>query len=516
MSRQAGPILALLLILPTGPARAGPPAWLDDGYPGARARQAVTILLSAPEEGLEKGDYDADGLARDLDSPSWSAAMAASFEAKLTAAMIRYISDLHSGRVDPRRIQAKFNSAPAAEFDPAAYLRQALDDDRLPEAVREAEPKLPLYAALRSFLARYHGLADAPEVMAAWQESLAPLPGGKLAPGGNYAGTALLARRLRYLGDLAGPHLAGKRYAGPLAEAVRAFQSRHGLEPDGVIGRQTLAQLDISPRERLRQIELAMERLRWTPLLTASRMIVVNIPEFTLRAYEVGGDGVELKLAMKVVVGKALKTPTPVFDMEMRYIEFSPYWNVPPSIAREELIPRLQRDPDYFYRQGFEFVDGGGQPLPVLARTYLQAVGQGMLRLRQRPGPDNPLGNIKFAFPNEDNIYLHHTPSASLFRHQRRDFSHGCIRVEDPVALALFVLAKQPEWTRERIVEAMERGVSATVMLIEPLPVVIAYSTALAKRDGRIYFFQDIYGQDHLLDQALRERTGVLRMLSRD
>ena len=238
-------------------------------------------------------------------------------------------------------------------------------------------------------------------------------------------------------------------------------------------------------------------------------MVVVNVPEFVLRAYEVHDQKVDIKLTMKVIVGKAMDTRTPLFDEEMRFIEFSPYWNVPPSIARHETVPKLRRDPGYFQREGFEFVTGSGQVITTLSESALQAVLKGSWRIRQRPGPKNALGDIKFVFPNHDNIYLHHTPAPQLFGRDRRDFSHGCIRVEAPVALAQFVLHDEPEWTEARIREAMEQGVSTTVKLKQPLAVLIAYSTVIVK-GGRVFFYPDLYGHDRLLDAALRGRSDAL------
>ena len=239
-------------------------------------------------------------------------------------------------------------------------------------------------------------------------------------------------------------------------------------------------------------------------------MIVVNVPEFVLRAYEVRDGTVSVALTMNVIVGKSVKTHTPLFDEPMRFIEFNPYWNVPPSIAREETVPRLRRDSAYFTQQGFEFVNGSGQAVTDLSQDHLNAVMQGTMRLRQRPGPRNALGDIKFVFPNHSNIYLHHTPSTQLFARERRDFSHGCIRVEDPVALARFVLQDDPAWTPERIREAMGQGKSHTIRLPQPIPVVLAYSTTIVK-NGRPHFFADIYGHDQLLDQTLRRNAQARR-----
>jgi murein L,D-transpeptidase YcbB/YkuD len=366
---------------------------------------------------------------------------------------------------------------------------------------------------------------------------LPPLPAAetrgappRLVPGQPYAGVARLRERLVALGDfpteprseprselLNEPRNALRKelptaplYDGALMEAVRAFQSRHGLTPDGVVGRATLAALEIAPAARAQQIALTLERLRWTPLMQAPRMVVINLPEFVLRAYEVDERGqIHVRTTMKVIVGKALDTRTPVFVETLRAIEFSPYWNVPPSIARGETVPRLRRDPGYFVREGFEFVDGSGRSVTELTSAHLDAVLAGSMRLRQRPGPRNALGDIKFVFPNRDHIFLHHTPQTALFERDRRDFSHGCIRVEQPLALALFVLEGMPAWTEARVRQAMQAGSSSTVALAQPLPVLITYGTALV-RQGRVHFFDDLYGHDRQLAAHLARRRAPL------
>lgn len=491
--------------------------WFDDGRPKAEAKQAVEVLLSASVDGLDPEDYEADALAQAIihseNEPTLPAGAMDSLDRWLTEAITRYLSDLHFGRIDPREIQANFSLPNPWEIDPNLSLRAAIADHRLPEAIRQAEPKIPLYAALRQALAHYRALARDPVAAAAWASDLPRFPGRKLEPGQEYLGSAVLARRLVFLGDFPGNTTTGKRYQGKLVDGIKSFQLRHGLEPDGVIGKGTLAALRVSPAERVRQIELALERLRWTPLLLAPRMIVINVPEFILRAYENLDGRFALKATMKVVVGKAMKTQTPLFNEEMRFIEFSPYWNIPPSIAKQEVIPRLRREPSYFQQQDFEFVNNNGQVIAGLSEANLRAVLHGSLRIRQRPGPMNPLGDIKFIFPNNDNIYLHHTPTPSLFSRERRDFSHGCIRVQEPVELAQFVLLDEPEWTEERIREAMAQGKSETISLFKPLPVVIAYLTAIARKDGQVYFFPDIYDHDRLLDEALRQRSLILKIL---
>lgn len=481
--------------------------WFADGRPSQAAQAAVKALNSASADGLDPRDYDAEGLQRTLGQLAGNATppdAAQRFDSALTGAMKRYLSDLHRGRVDPRKVHANFSAGNLPPFDPDTYLRNAMAANRLADAMREAAPSFPLYGTLRDALAKYRKLAAEPY----WKSPLPAVAGGKLTPGQSYSGLPQLAQRLEALGDLPAGTPVPQRYEGALVDAVKAFQRRHALDADGVIGAGTLAQLNVTPAARVDQIELTMERLRWTPLAQGPRMIVVNVPEFVLRAYDYSEGKLDIKLEMKVIVGKALDTRTPLFKEDMRYIEFSPYWNVPSSIARKEIIPKSQRDPGYFARQGFEFVYGS-QANATFSQANVDAVLNGQARIRQRPGPLNALGDIKFIFPNNQAIYLHHTPSPQLFNRGRRDFSHGCIRVEDPVALAQFTLQGMPEWTPERIREAMTAGKSKTVALQQPVPVVLAYGTAIARADGRVYFVPDIYGQDKLLDQALRQRTGT-------
>ena len=502
--------LLLLMLLALGRAQAAAPVplWLQAGRPTSQAHELVALLVAADRQGLEPLDYDAPTLQRRLaqaqQGPALPDAAQAQLEAALTAASQRYLADLRSGRVDPRQIRARFDVPRRAGLDDAA-LREALAQHRLSEFVQQAAAALPMYAGLQQALARYRELAVHP----AWQQALPPLPGRKLGAGQAYDGLPRLAQRLQALGDLAPASTVPTQFEGVLIGALKLFQARHGLDPDGVLGLETLKQLNVTPAARVRQIELAMERLRWTPFLQRERMIVVNLPEFVLRAYEVRDGRIDVKLSMRVIVGKALDKHTPLFDEDMRSIEFSPYWNVPFSIASKELVPHMQRDPGYLERDGFEFISPNGQVVRTFAPEHLQSVLNEGWRIRQRPGPWNAMGDIKFVFPNNDNIYLHHTSQPHLFERARRDFSHGCIRVEDPVALAQFVLHDEPAWTEERIRAAMEKGESSTLRLAQPLPVLISYSTVVVKL-GKVFFYPDLYGHDRLLDQALRQHSEAL------
>ncbi len=500
-------LLLVLGLMQGGVAAAEGLTWFDGNQPRAEAWQAIDVLSRAAEEGLDAARYGAEPLRRVFDGARndqpLSAESVAQFDLELTEAMLRYLYDVHFGQIDPRRIRENFSVRLPNGFNPAAHLQSVMRENRLDEVAILAAPPLPLYANLRLALAHYRKLAEDPVFSQLWQTTLPPLPNRKLEIGESYAGLPLVTLRLIALGDLPNETVVTELYEGHIVKGVMDFQTRHGLTPDGVIGRQTFTELNVSPSGRVRQIGLSMERLRWTPLVQSARMIAVNIPEHMLEAYEVRDGEIEVKVSMRVIIGNALDTRTPLFDEDMRFIEFSPNWNVPISIARSEVIPKIYRDPSYFDRQGFEFVSGDGQVSTVLSHESLEAVLRGQMRIRQRPGPKNALGDIKFIFPNKDNIYLHHTPSPGLFERDRRDLSHGCIRVEEPVELAKFVLENDPVWDEARIREAMTKQVSSTLRLREPVRVVLAYNTVQV-RDGRVYFFPDIYGQDNLLDQALR------------
>jgi murein L,D-transpeptidase YcbB/YkuD len=505
--------VSLALLAPASLA-VEPLTWFSAGRPSAQAQQALALLGDAASHGLEPADYDAEPLAqaaaRLARQGAIDSAVPAGFDRRLTAAMVRFLGDLRHGRLAHAQLPPGYAPAMRGTFDPEAILRRALAEGQLARAVQEAAPRLAQYERLREALAHYRTLAG----HAAWTSPLPPLPPGgrgslpKLEPGQPYAGAPRLQERLVALGDLPAASAPSATYDEALADGVRSFQQRHGLAADGVIGKATLAQLEVPPAARVRQLELMLERLRWTPLMQGPRMVVINIPEFVLRAYEVQDGRIVVREAMKIIVGKAMNTRTPLFVEQMRLIEFQPFWNVPPSIARGEVVPRLRRDPGYWDREGFEFVVGG-RVETSLSNALLDEVIAGRARIRQRPGPKNALGDIKFVFPNNDNIYLHHTPAVRLFERDRRDFSHGCIRVEQPVALAVFVMQGMPGWTEERIRQAMSDADPTTVRLAEPLPVLIAYGTAMVK-EGRVHFYDDIYGHDRRLDAALRQPRPAL------
>jgi murein L,D-transpeptidase YcbB/YkuD len=288
-----------------------------------------------------------------------------------------------------------------------------------------------------------------------------------------------------------------------VVDGVKHFQTRHGLGADGRLGKDTLLQLNTPLTVRVQQLDDALERWRWLPADFSPLPVAVNIPEFVLRVFSPDH---RIAMRMNVVVGKAVRNETPVFADEMKYIIFRPYWNVPLSITRGEIIPALQKDGGYLAKKNFEVTDQSGKIVTsgAVSADVLAQLRSGKLLVRQRPGASNSLGLVKFIFPNEHNVYLHDTPAQSLFAQSRRDFSHGCIRVGKPADLAAWLLRDQPKWTPDAVKAAMQSGPdNQQVNLVPPIPVVIIYLTAVVEEDGEVYFFNDIYGHDQRLNAVL-------------
>lgn len=485
--------------------------WLDAaGRPTLNARQALSLIERASDDGLDPDDYQHEELARmasQLGGPSSSIDDRARFDAVMNAAMTRLFHDVHEGRVDPRAIGFRLNT-PADRHDFAAELRQAASSQRLLNKVDELRPPLSQYRLLQSVLARYRKLAaddDGDQVVRASVRRV-------VRPGDSCEWAARLGQRLVQLGDLSASEQAlmdPARYEGAVVAGVKRFQTRHGLQQDGVLGQATIEALHVPMRWRVRQIELALERLRWLPHLGDRRLLVVNIPMFQLWTWDrIPPTGTPL-FSMNVIVGRALGTRTPVFVALMRDVIFRPYWNVPRSILFQEILPAVSRDPSYLEQHDMEIVRGDGDRAPVVEPTsdVVSGLRRGLLRVRQRPGPENSLGLIKFEFPNEESVYMHGTPSQALFARSRRDFSHGCIRVEDPVRLAQWVL-NDDEWNRDRIIGAATGSSSIRVTVPQPIQIILFYTTAaVMPDDGSVRFAADIYGQDARLDRALVRRT---------
>jgi L,D-transpeptidase YcbB len=487
------------------------PYWLNDrARPTRDARAALALLHGAEAEGLDPDDYGAAVLETRADAfkdPEIEGLdQAAAFDVDLSMSVLRFLRHVHVGRVKPSDVGFRL-TAPADDHGLAELVASAVAGGRVEQMVAEVRPAIPLYEPLREKLAEYRARAESDAV-----EAL-PAVSKAVGPGENYAGAGALARRLIATGDLpdeAAVPSDGASYDGPLVEAVARFQERHGLEPDGVLGERTLEALAVPLSWRARQIELALERLRWVPHVAEGRVIFVNIPMFHLWSWDRMSPTAAPVADMDIIVGRALDTETPAFVGDLSYLVFRPYWNVPPSITKEEILPALAGDAGYLHRQNMEIVRGqsdDGAEVVEATPENLALLYEGELRVRQRPGPANALGLVKFMFPNEHNVYLHSTPTPELFDRARRDFSHGCVRVADPVALADWVLNDR-KWTPERITEAMERGAgSQVVTLDEPVQVILTYVTAMVwPDDGSMRFATDIYKHDQRLDRALANR----------
>jgi L,D-transpeptidase YcbB len=484
--------------------------WFADGKACPALSGALEVLAQADTQGLDPADYDASPLRKRWEAMSAGAASSladrALFDVALSASAMRLLQSAHAGRVDPRLVGFDYDVS-GKRLDLAAVLRQARDAGGLPAAVAAVEPQFPVYRRLVKALADYRALAAAGE-----PGPVPPLGPGlkKLVPGKPWAGVPALAARLRAFGDLppdAPLPAAGADgtpvYAGAIVEAVQSFQKRHALEPDGVLGPGTIERLDVPFTRRVRQIELALERERWLPETRKEPHVFVNVPLFRLWAYDPAQPDDSLK--MRVVVGKTLGHATPIFIDQMEYVIFRPYWSPPPSIVRAEIVPKARHDPSYLERQSMEIVESGDERAQALPATpeNLDKVASGRLFVRQKPGEQNSLGLAKFIFPNSENIYMHGTPAQSLFARARRDFSHGCIRLEDPAALAQWVLRGSPEWTRERIAAAMHGERPVHVNLKPKLTVYLFYDTAYVDSRGLVYFADDYYGHDAQLERAL-------------
>jgi murein L,D-transpeptidase YcbB/YkuD len=504
---MSGVIASVVLFGGEAPTARGESMWVDAaGRPTRDAYEALTLLQNATVEGLDPAEYQSvvlDSLSAALAHVD-SRDDAARFEAMLTSSTLRYLRDLHSGRVDPRVAGFRM-TLPPDHHDFAALLRSAVAEHRLPATAAELAPPFALYRALRDALARYRSLASDRTL-----DGFA-LSATTLRPGDTASELSLLRRRLVALGDLAAGPVSAEAavYDAPLVAAVKRFQRRHGIEPDGVVGRQTEAALGVPLAARVRQLELALERLRWLPHPSDEPLIAVNIPMFHLWAWD-SHPAEAPSLDMDVIVGRAVNTQTPVFVEEMRSVVFRPYWNVPSSIVRHEILPRIESDLAYLDRQNMEIVAGPGDDARIVAATVenVERLKQGALRIRQRPGPNNSLGLVKFVFPNDENVYMHGTPAMQLFSRSRRDFSHGCVRLEDPIGLAEWVLNDHPEWTRERIVAATLGEQPVRVDLRRPIQVILFYVTAaVMPDDGTVRFAEDIYGHDVKLERALARRS---------
>lgn len=481
--------------------------WLGNADTEKNITEALTLLANATVHGLNPKNYDTETLWQKLQTALKLKPDAyqdlALYDTALSISMLRFLHDLHYGRVNPQGINFNLKLREKKLIDLPLLIKNSLEKKTLSELPLLIEPKLKQYQKLKQALANYRQLAanTLPFKLEA-QETL--------IPGASHPQMPELRRLLITLGDLPEEKTPTDTEKSPvyteaIVNGVKKFQKRHGLNADGHIGKSSVAALNTPLSQRVTQIELAMERLRWLPELSTGASIIVNIPAFQLWAFDTFDQQDTHVVNMRVVVGNALKTQTPVLMAEMNFIDFMPYWNVPYSIIKNEILPKLSRNSHYLSKENMELVSVSrdAETPTGLTQDAMHLLKEGKLRIRQRPGGKNALGRVKFIFPNKDDVYLHDTPSNSLFSRSRRDFSHGCVRVANPQKLAEFALKNQDNWNAETIKIAMDTPKNQRVILKKPIPVLFFYITAFFDQEDKLEFYPDIYGHDAVLVAAL-------------
>jgi L,D-transpeptidase YcbB len=383
-----------------------------------------------------------------------------------TEHFIRYINSTYEKGYVKRKEQEKF--IPLKKMDPIvmadSLLNKKHSDEKYYEQVNEMYANLKKNLQLYLDLAKKGGWKTVPEIK------------GTLKKGDSANSISLIKKRLQATGDMAGKD-SSSLFTDTLDAAVKIFQARHGYKQDGIIGNTQIKDMNVPARDRLMQVLLNMDRMRWMPQKPAGNLIITNIPEFMLHVY----DGNKELFDMVVVVGK-VGNNTMMFNGDLSSMHFSPYWNVPQSIIKNEIMPAIARNPNYLAAKNMERIGGG---------------------IRQKPGPGNALGKVKFIFPNSFNMYFHDTPSKGFFKLDKRAFSHGCIRLSEPQKMAEWLLRNDPDWNTEKIVTAMNQTSEKIVKLKQPIPVFIIYYTTWVDGKGNLNFRDDVYSHDKILIQKM-------------
>ncbi len=484
-------------------SRGWQPAWLQADELSESAAVLLRILEQAEAEGLQPKDYHIQEIKALLNSPArhdtaTRSLLQADMDLLLTDAYRAYAAHLFWGKMEPGRFsdQWPIHKPYEPHMPPLTDIPRA---EELEAALQNLLPTAAEYRRLRELLARYRHIRDA----GGWPF----IPKGKLERGQRDARVALLQKRLLLSGELKElPARHRELFDASLERAVRFFQRAHNLQEDGVVGPATLRLLNIPVEDRITQIRLNMERWRWMPR-TLDRHILVNIPSFELKVLE--RDQAVLK--MRTIVGKEAN-PTPSFTERLSQIEINPLWNVPRSIVEKEIIPKVKTDPSYLTLQGLRIYRDWRPDAPEIPPTEIDwekmTPKKFPYRLVQDAGPLNPLGRIKFLFPNKHDVYMHDTPSRHLFQRKGRTFSHGCIRIEKPVELAEYLLKGETGWGRKQIHEEIRSGQRHVIFLREKIPVHIVYFTVWTGEGGLVYFRDDLYEYDRQLDTAMRPHPG--------
>ena len=479
-------------------SRAYKPVWLDErGRPGSLVEQLLTTLANASQDGLRPADYHRAELQQHLRSLRIAyeptVRQLADMELLLSDAFLTYAQHISVGRLDPRRVHDNWGLSPR-RVDLASVLTEAIEQRDIDQTLGRLSSPYPAYAALRQALADYRHLAEA----GGWPT--VPV-GQRLERGSHNARVVALRKRLQVSGDLNSQDrqvTPAQLFDAELEQAVRRFQTRHGLAVDGIVGPQTLSALNVPISTRIEQLEINLERLRWLPEDLGQRYILVNIPAQRMWVIEQG----QTLIDSRVVVGQRSRA-TPVFTDQMSYLVFSPFWHIPRSIAVRDKLPLLQRDPNALQAERIRIFSQGQQVDPTTVDWSAVNARNFNFTLRQDPGPHNALGGVKFMFPNEHNVYIHDTPGRSLFDRSQRALSSGCVRTDAPVELAEYLLRDQGNWSAQRITVAMQQTRERRVNLTEPIAVHLFYWTAWVDEHGKVHFNDDIYQRDVALTQAL-------------
>jgi murein L,D-transpeptidase YcbB/YkuD len=487
------------------------PAWSREGIPLADAEAMLKVIRNAYLQGLQPQDYHLSEIEASLAELRQNTRQnEASFTEKiinldllLTDAFLLYGSHMLEGRVDPNRLYPATWVAIQRSADMADALEVALNTHRVDTTLYRFEPQYVGYERLRQALVQYRTIA----AKGGWPT----IPGGNqiyLKKGSHNRLVALLWLRLMLSGDLDITKSSdGGRFDTTLEEAVITFQKRHGLKADGIVRKETVRALNVPVENRIRQIEMNLERWRWYPQDLGTRYILVNIPDYSLEVV----NNNRVAMDMRVIVGRRtirnkVDPHTPVFSGRMTHLEINPYWNVPYSIATKELLPEIKKDPLYLSKKNMFLFSGKGKVDPATVDWTKIHEKNFKYQIRQDPGAFNALSRIKFLFPNRFDVYLHDTPTRNLFKRTERDFSHGCMRIEKPVDLAVFLLNDPAEWSEDKVKAAIRKGKNLPVYLPEPIDVHVQYWTTWVDSDGIVQFRDDVYGYDPILELALKER----------
>ncbi|MEN8782400.1 MAG: L,D-transpeptidase family protein [Desulfobacterales bacterium] len=474
------------------------PFWIEDGKPGPRAADILAVLEDAESQGLEPASYFVDKIHQYWGSQDTAGLVR--LDILLTLGMMRYVADQHEGRIEPREVDPElFATARDVEVDWDALRKMAFEAPDMKAFLDQQAPPFLQYRELQKKLAEYRALA----AKGGWTSISA---GETLKPGMENPRVNMVRKRLAVTGDLAPENMDSAVFDTALEEAVKRFQKRHNLTPDGAVGKQTLAAMNVPVETRIDQIVLNMERYRWLKrTIMGDRLVAVNIAGFEAVAGKAG----KFDVTMPVIVGKTYHE-TPVFSDTIKYVVFNPYWNLTPSIARNETLPKLKKDSHYLKKHNMRIFKGWGPDAPELDATKIDwskvsKKDMNRYRVRQDPGPDNALGTLKLVFPNKYNVYLHDTPAHGLFKKEQRAFSHGCIRMDRPAEMAAWVLGGEEKgWSLARVNEIIASRKRQVAVLDQPVPVYILYRTAFVNpEDHTLYFYEDIYGRDKLLAKAL-------------